>query len=206
MGNFRDLDAKLLKSGEFSDCQVKCDGKTWNCHKSILCMRSDYFRSSLGKDWPGGKTGVVEITDFTAEQMDWIISYIYTGEFNFDSAQKTNTILNTAVQLWTLGDYFLVPNLCFCVESKLDELKGRTNAFVPCPQDWLKVGRLIYTDYNEVDKIHILKVKFLELTLENPYTRKHNLQMPEFKTLCKERPNFGNDCMMKLVGDCIQRL
>ncbi|KAI3528658.1 hypothetical protein CSPX01_16060 [Colletotrichum filicis] len=204
MGNFGNIDAKLLMSGEFSDCQVKCEGKTWNCHKSILCMRSDYFRSSLVKDWPGGKTGVVEITNFTAEQMDWTLSYIYTGEFDFDSAEKNKTIINTAVQLWILGAYFLVPSLCSGVVSKFSELKRRTT-FVPSPQDWLKVGRLIYTDYDDADKIHILKAKFLELTLDNAWNREHNL-MPAFKTLCQERRNFGNDCMMKLVDNGIYRL
>ncbi|KXH52195.1 hypothetical protein CNYM01_00526 [Colletotrichum nymphaeae SA-01] len=188
MGNFGSSDGQLLKSGKFSDCKVRCDGTTWNCHKSILCMRSDYFLKNLGEDWPAGKTGVSKITCFTAEQMDWTISYIYTGEFDFHGAEKNKTILNSAVQLWTLGDYFLVPNIC-------------SGAFYPNPQDWLNAGRVIYADYRDMDSTHPLKAKFLDLTLGKAWARTHNLQMPEFKILCQEFPNFGNDCMMKLIDD-----
>ncbi|KAL0780412.1 hypothetical protein CaCOL14_001747 [Colletotrichum acutatum] len=134
--------------------------------------------------------------------MDWTISYIYTGEFDFHSAEKNKTILNSAVQLWTLGDYLLVPNICSDVESKFDDLKNRTpKAFYPNPQDWLNAGRVFYVDYQDMDSTHPLKAKFLDLTLGKAWARTHNLQMPEFKILCQEHPNFGNDCMMKLIDD-----
>ncbi|KXH27591.1 hypothetical protein CSAL01_00758 [Colletotrichum salicis] len=208
MSSFGRSDEELLKTGIFSDCQVKCDGKTWNLHKSILCGRSKYFMRCLVGDWPEAKAGIVEITCFTAQQMDWIISWIYTGEFDFRSVEQNNTLLHTSVQLWTLGDYFLIQNLCYRAEREFVTLTWRkTRApYHPDPQDWLKAGRLIYTDYEDVDSTHILKETFLDLTLAKSWVRKQNLQMPEFKTLCQEHPKFGNDCMMKLVDDRISRL
>ncbi|OHF04311.1 hypothetical protein CORC01_00650 [Colletotrichum orchidophilum] len=204
--------SRLLKSGVFSDCEVKCDGKTWKLHKSILCIRSGYFNSCLTNGWPEGKTGCVEITLFTKEQMDWIISYIYTGKFDFDRHYNNKTFLHTAVQLWTLGDYFLVRNLCDDVECRLSAFIPRSlnnailRGFQLDAQDWLNAGRLIYTDFNVVDSKHVLKAEFLNLTLGKTWARKLNLRMPEFKTLCQSHPKFGNDCMVKLVDDGISKL
>ncbi|KAK1687484.1 hypothetical protein BDP55DRAFT_767363 [Colletotrichum godetiae] len=199
---------RLLKTGLFSDCQVKCDGKTWNLHMSILCGRSAYFMGFLVGDWPKAKAGIVEITCFTAQQMDWIISWIYTGKFDFRSVEQNNTLLHTSVELWTLGDYFLVQNLCSRAEQVFVNLtrRAQTARYHPDPQDWLNAGRLIYLYYVDMDSTHSLKERFVELTLEKAWARKQNLQMPEFKTLCQEHPEFGNDCMMKLVDDRISRL
>lgn len=76
----------------------------------------------------------------------------------------------------------------------------------PSPQDWINAGRLLYTDYQDADSTHILKAIFLEITLGKPWARRLHLQMPEFKTLCQEQPDFGSDCMIKLVDDGVQRL
>ncbi|KAK1486187.1 hypothetical protein CABS01_13404 [Colletotrichum abscissum] len=211
---FSSDDYELLKTGMLSDCQIKCEGKTWNLHKSILCARSKYFMRCLTGDWPEAKTGIFEITCFTEKQMDLLINYIYTGVFDFYSVCQNDTFLHTAIQLWTLGDYFLVKVLCSEVEweltaytlSRTQRAAIFTGMHQPSPQDWVNAGRLLYTDYQDVDNTHILKATFLEITLGKPWARKLHLQMPEFKTLCQEQPDFGSDCMIKLVDDGVQRL
>ncbi|KAK1540851.1 hypothetical protein CPAR01_06840 [Colletotrichum paranaense] len=209
---FSSDDYELLKTGMLSDCQIKCEGKTWNLHKSILCARSKYFMRCLTGDWPEAKTGIVEITCFTEKQMDLLFNYIYTGDKQTSFAPLLLLLISPCMPLMILGDYFLVRVLCSEVESELTAytLSRTQRAAIftgmhqPSPQDWVNAGRLLYTDYQDVDNTHILKATFLEITLGKPWARKLHLQMPEFKTLCQEQPDFGSDCMIKLVDDGVQ--
>lgn len=37
----------LLKSGEFSDLTITCQGATFNIHKSVVCYQSRFFRNAV---------------------------------------------------------------------------------------------------------------------------------------------------------------
>lgn len=71
-------------------------------------------------------------------------------------------------------------------------------------KDWLKMGQFIYDTYPV--RAHPLCKAFLEMSLEKRFVRKQVLNLPEFKQLCKEWPDFGNDCMLTLVEEKVTRL
>ncbi|KAK2011967.1 hypothetical protein LZ32DRAFT_606019 [Colletotrichum eremochloae] len=115
-------------------------------------------------------------------------------------------------QLWILGDYFLVSRLCEDVELYLagwGRGRPRTPASprVSTPlslvklDDWLAAGRLVYSSFDKANSDHILKRAFLSITLDRKSVRQKITLSTEFKTLCREHCEFGNDCMIKLVED-----
>ncbi|KAF6833224.1 BTB/POZ domain-containing protein [Colletotrichum musicola] len=171
----------LLRSGILSDCEITCEGKTWKLHKSIICTRSGYFKALLLKNWKESKENRAEITLFNKEQI---------GVF-FRPFEKAGTVLNTCAQLWHLGDYFLVPSLC-------------DQGWVIDGPDWLKAGQFVYDHFYR--RGNSFCDAFLDMSLEKTFVRKQVLNLPQFKQLCKEWPDFGNDCMMKLVESKVTRL
>ncbi|KAL0940070.1 BTB/POZ domain-containing protein [Colletotrichum truncatum] len=193
-----------------ADCEVICQGKAWKLHKTILCARSSYFKSALLSGWPESKSGKVEITEFSKTQMDSIIKYIYKGTINFKPLIKAGTIMHSCTDLWILGDYFNVPALCDDILNfwskdfipRTDHI-AMTEGFHIDGKDFLKTGNLIYASFPGK---HVLKVAFLEVLLGRAFVRKSVINMPEFKTFCAEWPEFGSDCMMKLVENRVCKL
>ncbi|KAK1753751.1 POZ domain-containing protein [Echria macrotheca] len=111
---FLSADEQLLKSGLFSDVQVICGDKTWKLHKNILCTRSSWFNKALNGAFEEARTGIVTIDDsqFKPEAVDWVIRYIYTGNFAIDSIRlgtKTNLVL--CYEVYTVADYFAMDAL-----------------------------------------------------------------------------------------------
>ncbi|KAK1962621.1 hypothetical protein LY78DRAFT_672441 [Colletotrichum sublineola] len=94
-------------------------------------------------------------------------------------------------QLWILGDYFLISRLCEDVELYLDRWLD----------DWLAAGRLVYSSFDKANSDHILKRAFLSITLDPKPVRQKITLSTEFKTLCQEHCEFGNECMIKLIDE-----
>ena len=46
---------KLCLQDELSDVEIICDGKTFKCHKMILCAQSDPFKGKVHIFWEGHK-------------------------------------------------------------------------------------------------------------------------------------------------------
>ncbi|CAJ2500863.1 Uu.00g037160.m01.CDS01 [Anthostomella pinea] len=44
---YSNCDERLLISGILSDVKVICGDKTWNLHKTIICIRCPYFEKPL---------------------------------------------------------------------------------------------------------------------------------------------------------------
>ncbi|KAF6816899.1 BTB/POZ domain-containing protein [Colletotrichum plurivorum] len=201
MGPFDNTDESLLRSGILSDCEITCEGKTWKLHKSIICTRSGYFMALLLKNWKESKENKAEITLFNKEQIG----------VSFRPFEKTGTVLHTCAQLWHLGDYFLVPSLCdkvrryirLSVVPKTAPLARRQGWVIDGP-DWLKAGQFVYDHFYR--RGNSFCDAFLDMSLEKTFVRKQVLNLPQFKQLCKEWPDFGNDCMMKLVESKVTRL
>jgi len=49
------IQARILKTGDFSDLNIKCNEKTFAVHKSIICPQSSVLNAALFHDfkvWP----------------------------------------------------------------------------------------------------------------------------------------------------------
>lgn len=44
---FQENDIQLFKSGNFADGTIKCQGRTWKVHRSLLASRLKFFKSAF---------------------------------------------------------------------------------------------------------------------------------------------------------------
>eukprot|EP00092_Neocalanus_flemingeri_P038232 GFUD01041613.1.p1 GENE.GFUD01041613.1~~GFUD01041613.1.p1 ORF type:complete len:357 (+),score=102.37 GFUD01041613.1:42-1112(+) len=70
----------IMKLEDISDLLVVCHGKVFKCHKTILCARSDVFKKMLSGETLENLNKKVPIEDSSAEAVDEMLKYIYTGE------------------------------------------------------------------------------------------------------------------------------
>jgi len=69
----------LYSTKEFADITIKCEGKSYGCHKYILASRSPVFKAMFESDMKEKRTGSVEIKNMRPEVLERLLGYIYTG-------------------------------------------------------------------------------------------------------------------------------
>ena len=75
----------LYLSDELSDLKIVCDGKEFPCHKFILSVRSDVFKTMFLSDLKADDSGTLKINDISAETMEAFLRFVYKDElFNED--------------------------------------------------------------------------------------------------------------------------
>lgn len=45
--DFREIDIQLLQTGNLADATVKCKGRTWKVHRSLLASRLKFFKAAF---------------------------------------------------------------------------------------------------------------------------------------------------------------
>ena len=72
---------KLFLAKEFMDMKIICNGKIFECHKSVLSCQSDVFKAMfLNKDTTESKSGEITFNDFPIETMETFLNYLYHEE------------------------------------------------------------------------------------------------------------------------------
>jgi len=59
---------------------LKCGGKSFPCHKVILCARSSVFKRMLAGGWDEAKEGEATVEDVEPEVLGMVLEFIYSGE------------------------------------------------------------------------------------------------------------------------------
>ncbi|KAI1865473.1 uncharacterized protein JN550_008230 [Neoarthrinium moseri] len=111
-------DLPMLENGEFSDVMVKCDNRSWDLHKIILCTRSQWFRKAFSGRFHEAETSKVEITDFEPEQVERLLYYLYVGSIKRPAAPLNRFL--SYVNDFIMGDYFVIPKLCKAAVGKIN--------------------------------------------------------------------------------------
>ena len=87
------LTKKLFLDKKFTDFKIKCEGKTYECHRNVLGCQSKVFEAMfLNMDMKEAKVGEVEIKDVTAETMDMFLYYLYNEKVEDTKLVDTNLL------------------------------------------------------------------------------------------------------------------
>jgi len=102
---------------ETSDVQVVCNGKSFPCHKYILCSQCPAFKADLFNNCKEKKEGRIVIEDSTPEAVNMMIQFLY-GYDNEIPRDSELDILHLAEK------YGLIPLKRKCGESMLKNLSA----------------------------------------------------------------------------------
>ena len=113
--------AKLLRSGLFSDLTVSCEEEHFKCHKAILAARSKYFESMFSSDMVESSQSSIVMNDISAKAFAQLLEFIYTGSLSDSSDLES-------VELLTLADRFMFDDLKLACEVAISKTVGMSNA------------------------------------------------------------------------------
>ncbi|KAK4246817.1 hypothetical protein C7999DRAFT_41797 [Corynascus novoguineensis] len=213
---FMSSDAKLLRSGLFSDVKVKCGDTTWQLHKNILCTRSQWFEKALTGSFEEAKTGVVEIENFAPRQIDSMLQYIYTGACDIPSmkpSEKMKTNFVTCYEVYTVADYFGLSAMAQIaldtLSAEFDNLLGPIQVHYESAADWLPelceaIRRVYAHDHTAVQSARQLTPIRAAFVGFAHTARFYFLQDPDFnRFLDEDAPVFALDLFraMRDAGD-----
>ncbi|XP_071086190.1 kelch-like protein 9 isoform X1 [Haliotis cracherodii] len=88
----------LRQNKELCDFRVSADGRVFEVHKALLAATSDYFRVMFGGVMAESKQDTVDLKGVTADGLQQVIDFIYSGEMALHYENLTE-IINTASHL-----------------------------------------------------------------------------------------------------------
>lgn len=79
---------KCLRESLMTDSVIIADGKGIRVHKIILASASPFFMRVFSQKQKSQDSGVLEIGGISFEEMNWLVTYIYTGSISSLSAYQ----------------------------------------------------------------------------------------------------------------------
>lgn len=73
--------AGLLDSGEFSDYTIRCRGRNFQVHRSIISAQSRFFEAACKHTWREGSSRVLDLPDDDPEAVGAVVQFIYHGVY-----------------------------------------------------------------------------------------------------------------------------
>ncbi len=79
----------MLQNSDTADVQVVCGDTTFPCHKSFLAARSSVFKAMFygSGNFVESNDGKVTIMDFKPEEIKEFLTFVYSGECNFEDVE-----------------------------------------------------------------------------------------------------------------------
>ncbi|KAL7944211.1 hypothetical protein V8C42DRAFT_326164 [Trichoderma barbatum] len=78
----------MLRSGQFSDLTLVCQGEEFKIHRVVACPQSPVLSAAISGEFKESLTGVIEIEHFDSETVRRMVEYLYTGNYDSDQAQE----------------------------------------------------------------------------------------------------------------------
>eukprot|EP00092_Neocalanus_flemingeri_P017618 GFUD01019061.1.p1 GENE.GFUD01019061.1~~GFUD01019061.1.p1 ORF type:complete len:348 (-),score=86.51 GFUD01019061.1:62-1105(-) len=170
----------IMKLEDISDLVIVCHGKVFKCHKTILCARSDVFEKMLSGDTLENLNREVPIEDSSAEAVEEMLKYIYTGEI--PDSDKLD-VLN--IELLHLAEkYHLDPLKFACGGSIVCSLTVSS-----CISDFITVERYFPPDSSVRKRVDV----FLRCNAEQV------VESEEWDDLEKKFPEVTRDLVRAMV-------
>ena len=79
---------RLFESSAHSDVVLKCESRTFTCHKAILTSRSPVFEAMFSHNLRESQHNEVEIQDLQADTVRIMLQYIYSGSLEPNTNSK----------------------------------------------------------------------------------------------------------------------
>jgi len=133
---------------------IVCQGKRFNCHKTVLASMSTFFRAKFTQNFKDKNAKVIKITDWTAELVEQMINFISSGLI-------PDNINETAGELIKMSTFYGIEALTKVCETALVKNLSSENVistflsfdkFVPMSEQRNKIFEFIKTERKKVVK------------------------------------------------------
>jgi hypothetical protein len=164
--------AQLLdQHGKYADVQVMVGGKTFDCHKLILALKSTYFQSQLfPTSSPRQRVDQIVINNISYHNFDIILCFIYKGEVELsdhnveDILRAADTLCLDELKQFCID--YMSGTLCAanCLRYwKLAELLNETKLSNTCKKLYLKE----FVNISSSSDLRCMTEGMLKATLED---------------------------------------
>jgi len=92
--------ASFFDNPSFSDLTIKVQGRSFHCHRVVVCSQSKPLTAHISAGFLGATTGVIDLEDDDEYVVECFLKYLYAGDYpvsfprsNSKDIFKTNSIL-----------------------------------------------------------------------------------------------------------------
>lgn len=96
------------------DVNFLCEGMTYNCNKSILTSRNDYFKALFSSSFLEINLLNIEINAFSSKVFSQILDFIHSNEIKYDNFSEVEEI-----ELLKASKFFMVDELNIKMQSRI---------------------------------------------------------------------------------------
>ncbi|KAI9726484.1 MAG: hypothetical protein M1828_001306 [Chrysothrix sp. TS-e1954] len=100
---------------EFSDLTIRCHGRDFAVHKTIVCPQSSYLHAAMKHGMEEQVNSLIVLEEHEVEVVRAVLHYLYRGTYDFETYSAVDgtemSALEFHVRVFLAADYFDVPTL-----------------------------------------------------------------------------------------------
>lgn len=85
-GYYAKLIADAWESPKYTDFEIRCQDRSWNVHRFIICARSKYFEKACELNFRESHEKLITIKEEDPDVVETILKYMYTGVISIPSS------------------------------------------------------------------------------------------------------------------------
>ncbi|KAM0717580.1 hypothetical protein Q7P37_007432 [Cladosporium fusiforme] len=113
----------LLESGKYSDLTLKCGNRSWKVHKSVVCLRSDFFAGACDGLFKEPCTNVIDMSDDDEHALAAMIRFMYHDTYDTTVLPPDDHAIFLHIRVFALANkYFVAPLQDLAERKTVEEL------------------------------------------------------------------------------------
>ncbi|KAK6840007.1 btb poz-like protein [Apiospora arundinis] len=115
-------DIDLYQTGKYSDIKVRCEDRTWNLHRAVICQRCPYFEKAFSGPFVEAQNAEVVLEEFSKDDVEIALIYLYA---RIVPASLRKATFRECYRIFLVADYLGIEGLQQLVAEVLaDSLKS----------------------------------------------------------------------------------
>ncbi|WEW59485.1 hypothetical protein PRK78_004959 [Emydomyces testavorans] len=82
--------SQLLKSGQYSDLKIVCNGEVFKVHKAIVCPQSPVIAAAVNGEFQEATTGIITSDAFDIKTVRRMIEFMYMQKYSRDVEEEVD--------------------------------------------------------------------------------------------------------------------
>ncbi|KAK5123723.1 hypothetical protein LTR85_002359 [Meristemomyces frigidus] len=128
---------RLFEDPKYSDLTIKCEGREWRVHKSIVCTQSAFFAKACDGGFEEAEENTITLVEDDPETVDAMLQYLYKSDYAEATAATQPSALVLDIRVHAIADKYNIAPLAdevryICVSV---DCAGKNKVFVMTKAD-----------------------------------------------------------------------